>query len=697
MPCPVGKSWYACSVLELKSGYGLARALSPSSQQDAETPVELVRQVLRFPSTVINREGAGRLVKVPSEAPQRPKPRGLQICLEHGNVTAFAHLMQSDTAASQTLPLKPLHFAIDILVSKAWEAGRCLSALSAMILSLIENKVDVNETAERGETPLHALQRLVSDREVVKLCKARLAVAMLRAKADPNSTDKCGDSPLLEAAAVGDLEMCKLLLEHGARARAPQSGLDPEVHQLLQEAAERQQSMLSSLISTGFSYLQQDPVRAVSCFADALALDPLNPDVLQAAAEAEYVAGNFPSAYQHASRSVATNPLQGSAYATCAQALWQLNRVQEALAVIELLPEAASSQSVAEISTRILRHWSCIDGVENLVSDKPNPNLVACGAGLQEVEALLEEMAPQEQVSPWGVRVRLILVQLCIFLSQPENTRHHWTTRALSETKQLRKVQGKCGRVLYWHARALLQAGCREDAINALRCASQLPGGDEGFLNNLLRADSLRNEGEVAAAQNRWAAALEYFENAESCGACDPDSHALLLAEKAMAKFKLKRCGEALRDVSAGLDMVSSFARLHLIRGLIHMDLEMYPQAAADFDRVAATNPTEMCGELHERARRWARTPPVPDHYAALGLFKAATSKEIKKAYRLAALQWHPDKNVGNETRAEQVFKQIQAAFDVLSCESSRKKYDDYPGDRRPFEVPPCAPEPSPD
>ena len=65
------------------------------------------------------------------------------------------------------------------------------------------------------------------------------------------------------------------------------------------------------------------------------------------------------------------------------------------------------------------------------------------------------------------------------------------------------------------------------------------------------------------------------------------------------------------------------------------------------------------------------------DYYKVLGVSKTATEKEIKKAYRKLARKYHPDLNP-NDKVAEQKFKEINEANEVLSDPENRKKYDKY-------------------
>lgn len=63
-------------------------------------------------------------------------------------------------------------------------------------------------------------------------------------------------------------------------------------------------------------------------------------------------------------------------------------------------------------------------------------------------------------------------------------------------------------------------------------------------------------------------------------------------------------------------------------------------------------------------------------HYEVLGVARDATAAQIKKAYRKAALEWHPDKNPSPQ--AEERFVRIGQAYEVLGNEDSRRQYDRY-------------------
>src|SRR5215831_18875017 len=65
------------------------------------------------------------------------------------------------------------------------------------------------------------------------------------------------------------------------------------------------------------------------------------------------------------------------------------------------------------------------------------------------------------------------------------------------------------------------------------------------------------------------------------------------------------------------------------------------------------------------------------DYYEALGVDRKASADEIRKAYRKLARKHHPDLNPGDKN-AEEKFKQIQEAYDILSDAKKKQMYDQY-------------------
>src|SRR6185503_943770 len=89
--------------------------------------------------------------------------------------------------------------------------------------------------------------------------------------------------------------------------------------------------------------------------------------------------------------------------------------------------------------------------------------------------------------------------------------------------------------------------------------------------------------------------------------------------------------------------------------------------------------------ELESRTRNWKpktrnqglKLSSKRDYYEVLDVRREANDQELKQAYRRLALKYHPDKNPGNH-EAEERFKELNEAYQVLSQAELRERYDRF-------------------
>eukprot|EP00928_Gymnodinium_smaydae_P034647 TRINITY_DN24507_c0_g1_i1.p1 TRINITY_DN24507_c0_g1~~TRINITY_DN24507_c0_g1_i1.p1 ORF type:complete len:222 (+),score=21.47 TRINITY_DN24507_c0_g1_i1:29-667(+) len=158
----------------------------------------------------------------------------------------------------------------------------------------------------------------------------------------------------------------------------------------------------------------------------------------------------------------------------------------------------------------------------------------------------------------------------------------------------------------------------------------------------------------------------------------DAQFTAVLFCNRGAARQKLSQADIALEDFNTAILHSPKYAKAFFRRGLIYLELEQYKKAESDFEAVAVHSPHFVgLPELRKRARMWSRHPPKRNFYAVLGVGFDATATEVKRAYRAAALKWHPDKNVAEKREvAERRFKDIQEAYETLSDPKLRGELD---------------------
>ena len=195
---------------------------------------------------------------------------------------------------------------------------------------------------------------------------------------------------------------------------------------------------------------------------------------------------------------------------------------------------------------------------------------------------------------------------------------------------------------------------------------------------NLKRGDDAYAAGEVMEAVNHWTkAALESDKpGSGAAGGWKVDvlakavdgliklgkvKDAIVLAKKATA---VKEGVESLGKLADALVADEQFDEAHRILRQGRDGRENSNEERQKYDEKI---------KIVDVALKQSKTK---DYYKILGVARTADKKEVKKGYKDQAMIWHPDKNAGNEEEASKKFQEIAEAYEVLSDDELKAKYD---------------------
>uniref|UniRef100_A0A0E0FZN5 J domain-containing protein n=1 Tax=Oryza nivara TaxID=4536 RepID=A0A0E0FZN5_ORYNI len=146
---------------------------------------------------------------------------------------------------------------------------------------------------------------------------------------------------------------------------------------------------------------------------------------------------------------------------------------------------------------------------------------------------------------------------------------------------------------------------------------------------------------------------------------------------------KLGRGKEAISSCTEALNIDGELVDALTQRGEAKLLTEDWEGAVQDLKEASQKSPQariESKGhdmgirEALMRAEKQLKLSKRKDWYKILGISKTASAADIKRAYKKLALQWHPDKNVDNREEAENMFREIAAAYEVLGDEDKRER-----------------------
>ncbi|CAJ1340940.1 unnamed protein product, partial [Effrenium voratum] len=354
--------------------------------------------------------------------------------------------------------------------------------------------------------------------------------------------------------------------------------------------------------------------------------------------------------------------------------------------------EAVNQQSMKTVELGLMQ-------LRQLLSDEHRRQAAELGLAWP-VPAAQNHRLPKE--SQDALRLRLTLVQALLRCRQEE--------QAVQEAEACVRRHPETAAALLWAGRCLLRTGRREQGMKCLSRALEGGGVDVAWgrqgasvrLQSFTKVERCKVSAEDAYAYGDFpTAANRYGDALDSCPSDDRWGRATLLVARAACHRRARDFRKAEEDCDAALQLFPGYARalfrkaaclleagrpaetIKTLETLLRIDrqwpdlcdwlVRAHAQAKRlekDDRRKPRGAPTGSTGSIGSGS---APELTASDLYAVLGVSADATDQQLKRAYRLMSLKYHPDKQ-GGSTRD---FQRIATAYETLSDPGKRRAYDD--------------------
>ncbi|KAF2074911.1 hypothetical protein CYY_003788 [Polysphondylium violaceum] len=253
--------------------------------------------------------------------------------------------------------------------------------------------------------------------------------------------------------------------------------------------------------------------------------------------------------------------------------------------------------------------------------------------------------------------------------------------RALEETTAILKSEPKCVPAFYWRGRSFFSVGEKDAALKYLNEGLAFDPENELCLKqvqDINKFEKASNNAKELFNQNRFDQAIIQIKQALEV---EPNSqiHSLpLYVLECKANLKQKKPKEAITSCNKAIELDEGSADAYFSRGEVYMYEEDYDKALRDYNKANELRPHDQAiTEGIHRAQRGQSMAKRKDLYKILGIPKTATDREVKKAFKVLALQNHPDKSAPEDREAaEKKYMEISHAYEILSDQEKRERYD---------------------
>lgn len=244
-------------------------------------------------------------------------------------------------------------------------------------------------------------------------------------------------------------------------------------------------------------------------------------------------------------------------------------------------------------------------------------------------------------------------------ISKQDETMYHYLHALIARYKNA-----------FEEAKRYLQATIRGDPDNkVLKTAYRL----------ILNIEDTKLKADALFKQSKYAEAIEKYDEVLSLDVHNKLYNSVILSNKATCYMSMKDNKNALKFLKKATEYNPQNGKAFYKKSEIEYALGDYESAEQSVRRAQTLNPSLNLNSKVKTYAQLAKKARHKDYYRILEVQKTSSVAEIKKSYRKLAMKYHPDKNQGTNDEqeiAEKKFKEISEAYNVLTDENKRRKYD---------------------
>nr|KAJ3412098.1 DnaJ sub C member 3 [Polyrhizophydium stewartii] len=415
--------------------------------------------------------------------------------------------------------------------------------------------------------------------------------------------------------------------------------------------------------------------KALDQFEAAIEMDPNNHMLYFKRAAAYLTLGKYPQALADFTKVLELKPQHTQARIQKARILLMSGAIDEAARECKLIDPstAAADQEASKLIASVNESVELDLLASKLLKAKD------CAAAIEPLTTLIS-------LTPLSFDRRLARADCLLELGDKEG--------AISDFKRCVKIKPDSISLYIKLADLHLSLGEVSDSLsNSKECLRLDPDQREckKQFRRTKRIEKALNTMESNAARGRWRDTLDILFGDQDIMAEVEGIGAASLKTKTYA-YACRGYGATKKDVEAidwctkALDLDGNDLEVLLARAQAFTNKADYKEAMGDYQRAHEQNRQDpRSSEGYNRAQKLLKRAGMKDYYKILGVPRDASEREIKKAFRKKAQEWHPDKYSGTlaKEEVEKKMSEINQAYEVLSNPELRERFDngDDPND----------------